>query len=193
MKTIKRTVLVVVLMLGTLVNYANNSELKNVLDATKTKVVFKGTKKGQQLTIKDGNGVVLHFENVSKAGNLVKFFDFSKLKDGNYTLELEKDFEIVIKSIMVKGDNVVFNEDSKKIIFKPVIRNKENKLMISKIAFDKKPSEIYIYYNDEVIFSETVKSDAILNRIYSLDEDVKGSYTVVIRSNGRSFSNDFEI
>lgn len=193
MKTIKKTVLVVVFMFGTLVNYANNSELKNVLNANKTKVVFKGAKKGQQLTIKDENGVVLHFENINKAGNLVKFFNFSKLNDGNYTLELEKDFEIVIKTLTVKGDSVTFNEDSKKVIFKPVIRNEENKLMISKIAFDKKPSEIYIYFNDEIIFSETVKGDDILNRVYSLDQDVKGSYTVVLRNNGRSFSNDFEI
>ncbi len=193
MKTIKRRVLVVVFMLGTLVNYANNSELKNVLDATKTRVVFKGAKKGQQLTIKDSNGVVLHFENVNKAGNLIKFFDFSKLKDGDYTLELEKDFEIVIKSLSIKGDEVIFNEAAKKVIFKPVFRNKANKLMVSKIAFDKQPSEIYIYYNDEVIYTESVESEEIINRIYSLDKNVKGQYTVVLRNNGRTFSNNFKI
>ena len=94
MKTIKRKVLVVVLMLGTLLNYANNTELENELNTKIVKVVFKGAKKGNQLKIKDDKGEILHTEYVNKQGNLIKLFDFSKLEDGSYTLELEKDFEI---------------------------------------------------------------------------------------------------
>ena len=95
---IKTRVLVVVFMLGTLVNYANDKDVNNVIHAKKTKVVFKGAKKGHQLKIKDSNGILLHVENVNIEGNLIKFFDFSKLQDGDYTLELEKDFEIIIKA-----------------------------------------------------------------------------------------------
>tara|TARA_R110002051_G_scaffold273672_2_gene334331 strand:+ start:355 stop:936 length:582 start_codon:yes stop_codon:yes gene_type:complete len=193
MKTIKRKVLVVVFMLMTLVNYANKTALNNVLNAKKIMVVFKDVKKGQQLTIKDDSGIVLHLENVEKGRNLIKLFDFSKLKDGNYTLELEKDFEIIIKSITVKGNIVVFDDDAQTKIFKPVIRNEKNRVMITQIAFDKKPIEIAIYYNGEVIYSETLKGSPILNRVYRLDGELIGDYKVIVNNNGRSYVNNFKL
>ncbi len=192
MKTIKRKLLVVVLMLGTFVNYANNTELSNVLNAEKVKVVFKGAKKGHQLKIKDDNGIILHLEDVSKRGNFTKFFDFSNLKNGNYTLELEKDFEVIIKSISVDGKKVLFDGEIKEKIFKPVIRTEKNRLMISQIAFDKKPLEVKIYYKNEIIYSETVKGDTIINRIYRLDEEITGDYKVVLRNNGRNYIKEFK-
>ena len=63
--------------------------------------------------------------------------------------------------------------------------------MISKIAFDKNPLKISLYFNNEIIYSETVKGDSILNRVYRLDEEKKGNYRVIIHNNGRSYSNEF--
>ncbi|WP_439130128.1 hypothetical protein [Polaribacter sp.] len=194
MKTFKkRVVLVVVLMLGTLVNYANNKEVNNNLNAKKVKVVFKGTKKGHQLTIKDNYGYVLYSEDIQREGDLRKVFDFSKLSDGNYTLELEKDYQIVVKPLKIDGNKITFDENSKKVIFKPVVRNEDNKLLISKITFDQNPLKVDLYYNDEIIYSETLKGDQLVNRVYKLDKEFKGDYKVVIRNNGRRFSNEFEI
>ena len=193
MKKIKTRVLVVVFMLGTLVNYANKTEFKNVFNTKKVRVVFNETKKGQRLSIKDHNGIILYAEKVKKEGKLTKVFDFSKLNDGNYTLELEKDFQILIKSLKINGNIVIFNEDSKKIVFKPVVRTEGSRLMISKIAFDEKPLQVALYFNGEIIYSETIKGDSILNRVYKLDENIKGNYKVVLYNNGRSYTNDFKI
>lgn len=191
MKTIKNLILVVVFTMTGFVNFANNTN--TLLDAKKVTIVFNDAKKGHKLTVKDNYGTILHSENVTKEGKLIKKFDFSKLENGNYSLELEKDFQIIIKSIKIEGNNVTFNENSKKVIFKPVIRNEDNKLMISKIAFDKKPLKVVLYYNNEVIYSETVKGDSIVNRVYILDKKIKGNYRVVVNNNGRSYSNEFKI
>lgn len=193
MKTIKRTVLVVVLMFGTLVNYANNTENRNELNAKKVKIVFNGTKKGHQLSVKDNDGVILYTENVKSDGNLTKVFNFDELNDGNYTLELEKDFQIVIKPLKIENNKVIFNKAEEKVIFKPVIRKEHNKLMISKIDFDKKPLEVTLYFNDEIIYSETLEGASIINRVYKLDETVKGDYRVVISNNNRNFVNKFKL
>ncbi len=193
MKTIKTKVLVVVFMLGAIVNYANSKDVNNVLNAKKIKVVFNDVKKGHLLTIKDNDGIILHSETVSRAGLLDKVFDLSFLNDGKYTMELNKDFEIIVKTLVIKNNKVIFNENSKNVIFKPVIRNEENVLMISKIAFDKKPSKISLYYNDEIIYSETVKSEVLLNRVYKLDQEAKGDYQVVIYNNNRSYLHNFKI
>lgn len=193
MKTLKKRLVVVVLMLVTLVNYSNDKKVNVELNAKKTRVVFKGTKKGQQLTIKDNNGVILHLESVNKEGTLIKLFDFSKLNDGDYTLELEKDFEIIVKTLKVKNNKVIFDKKAEKVIFKPVVRSINNRILVSKIAFDKKPLKVAIYYNNDEIYSEVLKSDTIINRIYKLDEKVKGDYSVVITNNGRNYLSEFKI
>ncbi|KGL59214.1 hypothetical protein ATE90_0061 [Polaribacter sp. Hel1_33_96] len=193
MKTIKTKVLVVVFLLGTFVNFANRADVSNVLNTKNIKLVFNEVKKGHLLTIKDKDGTIIRSETVSKPGLLAKVFDLSSLSDGTYTIELNKDFEIIVKTLEVKNRTVIFNENSKIVIFKPVIRNEENILMISKIAFDKKPSKISLYYNDEIIYSETIKSEMILNRAYKLDKDEKGDYKVVIYNNKRSYVHNFKI
>ena len=140
MKTNKRLVLVVVFMLGTLFNYANNDkDFNRIVNAKKVRVAFKNVKKGNQLTIKDLKGTQLHSQIVFKEGNLNTFFDLSSLKDGEYTIELNKDYEVIVKALEVKNSKVIFNKNSRKVIFKPVIRNQDNILMISRISFDKKP------------------------------------------------------
>lgn len=192
MKIIKKEILIVILMLTTFINYANNSDFKKGIDARKVTVVFNNAKKGHQLSMKDDQGVVLHSEKVSEQGSLVKTFDFSELENGNYTLELDKDFEIVIKFLEVKNKTIVFNEDANKVIFKPFIRTEENLVLISSTSFDKKPFKIDIYYNNEIIHSETATSNIILNRVYRLDEKIKGNYTVIVRNNERVYRNEFK-
>ena len=193
MKTIKTKVLVVAFILGAFVNYANNTNLNSVSNAKKVTIEFNDAKKGHVLTLKDNNGNILHSENVVKKGKLVKIFDFSKLENGNYSLELNKDFEIIIKTLEVKNNKVIFNEDSKRVIFKPVIRNKKNILLISQIAFDQKPTKVVLFFDAEVIYSETIKNEVILNRVYKLDKEIKGDYKVIIYNNNRRYVHDFKI
>jgi len=106
---IKTKVLVVAFLLGAFVNYANNTDLNNVLNAEKVTIEFNDVKEGHILTIKDNYGTILYSENVITKGKLVKNFDFSKLKNGNYSFELNKDFEIIVKTLEVKNKKVIFN------------------------------------------------------------------------------------
>ncbi|SDS45791.1 hypothetical protein SAMN05216503_3121 [Polaribacter sp. KT25b] len=194
MKTIKRKVLVVVFMLGTLLNYANNeSDFNKIVNVTKVKVVFENVKKGQQLTVNDQNGIQLHSETISTEGSLIKFFDLSPLNNGLYTIELHKEFEVIIKSLEVKDKKVVFIKESEKKIFKPVIRNEENLVLISKINFDKKPLKIDLYFNGKVIYSEIVKNEEYLKRAYRLDNEIKGDYKIIVSSNDNNYTKKFKI
>ncbi|WP_339661271.1 hypothetical protein [uncultured Polaribacter sp.] len=194
MKTIKRRVLVVVFMLVTLFNYANNEkDFNNTMNANKVKVVFENVKKGHRLTFNDQNGIQLHSETISKEGELTKYFDLSSLNDGLYTIKLNKEFVIVSKHLEVKNGKVTFTENSDKLIFKPVIRNEDNLLIISKLDFDKKPLAVTLLYDGEIIFSETIKNELITNRVYKLDKNLPGEYTVIVYCNNSNYSNKFKI
>jgi hypothetical protein len=135
----------------------------------------------------------LYSETISKNGNLSKILDVTSLDEGDYVVEMDKDYEIVIKKFQVSPNQVILVSDEEKIIFKPVIRNQENMVMVSKIEFEAEPTQIAIYFENEVIFSETVKATTILNRVYRLDLEKKGAYTVVVYNQDRKYSNSFKI
>ena len=189
-----KVLIVIVFMLGSFVNYANNNlDFNKTINAKKVKVAFTKAKKGHQLTLKNEKGDKLHSETVSRTGLLTKIFDLSSLNDGVYTIELNKDYEIIVKTIEVKNNIVIFNEASKKVILKPVFRSKENILMISKINFYKKSMKITLYFDDEIIYSETLESEKNFNRVYKLDKEIKGEYSVVLNVNNRSYFHNFKL
>ncbi len=194
MKTKMKKIIVVALMFGTLIGYANEHTNDNELNAKKTvKVEFSNVKKGQTLAIKNGEGVTVYNNEIKNSGSYSKTFDFSALEDGIYTAELNKDFEIVMKQFYVKNGLVTFLNNKNEKIFKPVIRAEGNLLYVSKIAFNNKPLKVVIYYNSEPILSETIKGGEILKRVYKLSENEIGNYKVSISTDDRSYVKDFTI
>ena len=192
MKTLKKITLVA-LMLGTLIGYANEDKKDTDNRARKTiKVEFNNVKEGQTLTIKDEQGNAVYNNEIKNAGNFSRIFNISVLEDGIYTAELNKDFEIIVKTFYVKNGLVTFlkNEDEK--IFKPVIRTKDNLLFISRLAFENNALDVVIYYNDEVILSETTVGKK-LDRTYKLSKKRTGTYKIVVNSNNRSYTKKFTL
>ena len=193
MKSTIKKYLVVVMMLGTLINYANeNKNSLNTIDGRRVKVEFKTVKKGHTLSIKDESGIVMYSQEIIKPGNYSQIFDLSKLQKGNYTTELEKDFEITIKSFSVLDGQILFKDE--KTIFKPVVRIKDNLILISKMNFEKEPLKVVLYYNDEIILSEnTTDSGDIINRVYRVSKKIRGDYKVIVNTDNRSYKKDFNI
>lgn len=192
MKAIKKN-LIVALMFGTLIGYANRTTNNNVVEKKTVKVEFKSVRKGQTLTIKNERGVTVYKHEVENSGTFSKLFDLSGLENGMYKAELNKDFEIEIKNFKVENGLVTFFDTKSKKEFKPVIRKEGSLLYVSKLDFYENKLNVVIYYDDEIILSETLKSENILKRIYKLSEDKQGDYTVVISSNNRLFTKNFTI
>jgi hypothetical protein len=191
--TIKRNVLVA-LMFGTLIGYAKeNTEPTKKVGSNMVKVEFNDVKKGHTLTIKDKKGVQIYSRIIESTGTFSKTFDLSALENGNYVAELNKDFEIILKTFNVKNGIVTFLSKKNQKVFKPVIRKKGDLILISKIAFDKQPLKVVLYYEDEEIIRETIKGEDYLKRIYKLSDSEKGDYKIVILSNERMYIKDFRI
>ena len=189
-----KKIILVALIFSTLIGYATENTNSIELKGKKTvKVEFHNVKKGQALTIKNDQGIVVYNTNIKDSGNYSKTFDFSSLVDGIYAAELDKDFEIVIKQFYVKDGLVTFlnNKDNK--VFKPVIRNEKHILYVSKFAFNKEPLKVTIYYKNEAILSETIEGDQLLKRVYKLSENKSGNYKVIINTNERTYIKDFTI
>ena len=66
-------------------------------------------------------------------------------------------------------------------------------MLVSKLAFQKENMEIELYYKGNLIHSEAVVSNSILNRVYKLDKNIKGEYTAIIRVNDRAYVENFKL
>lgn len=186
MKHLLKNILVLAVLFGTITSYAiEGSE-------TSTNSVFKITK-GDLISVTDNLGKTIYSGRTNYNGNLKSLYDFTNLKNGVYFIEIEKDFEIISKIIKVENRVVTYLNNSSKTIFKPVIKAEKAKVIVSKLALQTENIEIEIYYQDDLIHSEVVNTNSILNRVYKLDDNVKGDYRAIIRANNRAYVESFKL
>jgi len=108
-------------------------------------------------------------------------------------LEVNKDFQIEVIPFTVVAGKPTFYKKEETTIFKPVVRTENNTVLVSKLEFNAEPLKVTIFYEGEVIYKETVKGENVLQRVYKLKKDVKGSYKVVMKANDRTYTNEFSL
>ncbi|MEY8849369.1 hypothetical protein AB9K26_11165 [Psychroserpens sp. XS_ASV72] len=193
MKTIKKIILVAAVLVSTL-GYAEKGKVLNTRTYAKIAVLeFENVKKGQQLFVKDAQDGIIYSETINTNGTLSKTFDLKELKDGKYTLELNKDFEIIIKPFEITNNQVVFLTSEATKQFKPLVVAENNQLRVSKLNLDNDAVKIEIFYDGDMIYSETVNNETIVNRVYQLSKLETGKYHTVVKAKDRSYINHFEI
>lgn len=188
MKTIKKMSLVVLIFTAAL-SYAEKRNFTVLSEVALDEFVHM--KKGQELLLKDQFGLILYSETIKSNGNLSKPFDLKQLKDGQYSLELEKDFEIIIKPFEIKNNALEFFENQETKVFKPVIRSENNKLLISQMSLESKPIVVEIYFDNELIYSETARGEKTMNRIYKFSKFESGNYSTVVKIDNRTYKKQF--
>ena len=190
----KKGILLITMMV-TLVSFANDASLFNIKNvAKKTALTLYNVKQGDLLSVKDITGLILYKEIIQKAGTYNKGFDLTNLPDGNYIFELDKDFEISSIPFTVKANVVKFDKDHETIVFKPVVRTKDNLVYVSQLCFNKTPLKVEIYFsgfdsgNYESVFLEKIEDVKVIEKVYKLTGLDKGSYKIVLRSEGKTFT-----
>ncbi|WP_144374432.1 hypothetical protein [Winogradskyella sp. PG-2] len=185
MKKLFKKILVVAVVLGTYAGYASET-----LEVVPT---INNVKKGNLISVSDASGQIIYSGRINYNGNLTSIFNFNQLDDGVYKIEINRDFVIEINKILIKDGVVTYLKDSKEKIYKPVFRVEDSKVFISKIAFDSNEMTIEFYYENELIHTDTVKGNKILNRIYKLDETLRGDYTATVKTNERVYIENFKL
>lgn len=186
MNTMKN-LLIVAFMFTLFMGYANDLKTKRTA-ANVTTVTFKNVKKGHLLTIKDNTSAILYSEQVQLAGNYIQHFNLTTLLNGLYTIELDKDSEILIKYFNVKNGVIIFDASRESSFFKPTTNLKNDLLYVSQLASSSDAIlDVQIYYNNTLIHEDQLTNSAVLKRIYKIDTTKKGEYIVLMKSNDREF------
>ena len=186
MKRVIKKSLVLIIMLVTMISYAD----KNITNTEKvTNLKIENVKKGSVLTIKDTKGLILYTETIETSGDYNKRFDLTFLPDGDYFFELDKDVEIKIIPFQVKALNVIIKKEDKKTVFKPIVYYRNKKVYISRMSLTNEPLDVKIYFeNGQLIKSEIVKKKGnFLGKVYDFSKAEKGNYFVNIRVEGKLF------
>ena len=145
-------------------------------------------RKNPLIFIKNTTGKIIYEKPVNIQNNNIQDIDFSYLKNGYYTLEINKDFQIEIKPFTVISGKAIFHPKAEKTIFKPVIRSNKNKILISKLNFETCSMKVNIYYEDELILSDDIESKKLIQKIYTLHKNKKGDYKIVTKVNDRIYT-----
>lgn len=191
-KTLKKSILLAAIFSTLFSNAHEIFSLETTKgDLKKTVLTIDNVKKGNFLSIKNYNGIILYKELIGKKGVYNKGFDLTVLPDGNYFFELDKDLEIKIIPFSVESNVVVFSKNEETTIFKPLVIQKDNKILVSKLAPKYEPLKIRIYgknYEGDFTLLHTEKIEGIqtIKRIYSLKKG--NSYKIVFNSNNREFT-----
>lgn len=185
MKNLVKGILVVAMMFVTYTSYAS--------EKTDKSPTYHYVNEGSKISVYDESGNKIYTGMVKYSGNLTRLYDFTQLDNGKYTIEINKDFEIEVTSILVSNRQVTFVANSRDKIFKPVFRNEDSRIIVSKLGIDTNEMRVNLYFGDTLIYSDTVKGDQVLNRVYKLDETLPGEYTAVVRANNRVFTENFRI
>lgn len=182
----------IVAMFTTLLSFANERSIfiiKN--DAEKTSIYLENVRKGNLLSIKDTNGVVLYEERMEQNGNYIKGFNLTLLQNGLYVFELEKDFEIKTIPFEIKYNEVILNKNLERTTFKPIMRKDGDLLFISKFGLGNKPLRIKVYHEDEnssLLYIENITNTDKAERIFKLKDLKSGNYKIVLLHEGREFT-----
>jgi recombinational DNA repair protein RecT len=185
MKTLLKFTLLIALISGSYSGYAS----AKLNDSSTVQYVNEGN----FIKVFNKFGEVIYSGKITNTGKLTQLYDFTQLENGIYTIEINKDFEIETNSIQVKNRKVTFIQNKKERIFKPVFRTKDAQLIISKLGLDTNEMKVELYYEGELIYSDAVKGNEVLNRVYKLDENLPGEYSAVVMANDRTFTEIFRI
>ncbi|GAA0737667.1 MULTISPECIES: hypothetical protein [Flavobacteriaceae] len=195
-KAIKNSI-VMVAIIAAMVTNANATATLIVGKEKKTMLALDDVKQGQQLLIKDVNGIILYKETINATGTYNNLFDLTQLPNGDYFFELNKDVEINVIPFKVVENRVEFNKSLESKVFKPILRMEDNRLFVSKFSLNNAPLSLEIHYANneathkdfELIYSENIDSTSqIFERVYKLMKGNTGDYKVVIKTDGREFT-----
>lgn len=191
MKNLARKSLVVIMLSMSLSTLANETDMTSKeKERIVTNLHLDNVKQGSVLTIIDGNGLVLYNEAIKKTGDYSKGFDLTTLPDGEYFFELDSDLKIIVIPFNVKENEVIFDKEAEKSIYKPVVRAKDDKVYISKVALDESPLSYKIYFadNHDLVYSEKFEASDDIKKVYDFSASKKGNYLFVFESNGRRYT-----
>ncbi|MCB0836363.1 MAG: hypothetical protein KDE26_18280 [Bacteroidetes bacterium] len=147
-----------------------------------------------KVSIKDQRNTVLYADELIAEIGAAKKYNMSNLPFGSYIVEIENELAITEHEISLTREGLAITKENVNYFPKPLIveNGPYADLMFSDI--ESGPVKVKFFSPDaSIIFSETLKSDDLIQRRYNLSQLAAGSYRMTVSANGKLFSKSFRV
>ncbi|UGU15010.1 hypothetical protein LS482_15110 [Sinomicrobium kalidii] len=150
--------------------------------------VVSNVQKSVGLSLIDRNDRVLYAENIEVNGEYKRTYNFDKLPEGEYFLEVESATKVKRYPIVVNTYSARLFYEKNNEMFKPIVSVRNSMVYVNLLSLDKSPLHIEVYDdNDTLLHEETLKGAYELGKMYDFSNVHKGSYTLVLTHKNKTF------
>jgi len=134
-----------------------------------------------EMSIETQNGEMVYYKQTTSASTeYQKIFDFAKLENGKYVLNLKVNDTKLIREFEVSYDKIVVGDS--KLRIDPYFSFKDDLLKFSYLNFDQESYTVYIYNSDGLFFKKRIGKDFSIQKGFDLSGLAEGDYRVVLSS-----------
>jgi len=134
-----------------------------------------------EMSIETKNGDLVYYkQTTSAATEYQKTFDFKNLEKGKYIFNLKVNDTKVTREFEMNKGKIVVGES--KVMFDPYFSFKENLLKLSYLNFDQENYKVFIFNEDELLYTKGIGKKFSLQEVFNLSKLQKGNYRVVLSS-----------
>lgn len=147
------------------------------------------------ITLKDLKGEVIYREKLKGDGEYRKLFDVNALPEGDYMLEIEGQTRIKAWSLSISETGLQVNQKESGF-FKPTLVEMDGaRLGLSLFNSKQVPARLSIFEptTGNAFFTEALGKDLVISRVFDLSLLKKGSYTISVEVDGRTYNDTVEL
>jgi len=144
-----------------------------------------------QISIENENGEKVYYkETDAENKDYRKVFDFSNLERGDYKLSVTTDGLTTERNFSIDKNIAVGKEKS---LIEPYFAYKNGVLKVSYLNFPEENVSLNFYANNDLVYSKEIGTKFNVTEGYDLSKLDKGSYSVVLSTDSKSYSYDLDL
>ncbi|MBC9798520.1 hypothetical protein [Sinomicrobium weinanense] len=139
------------------------------------------------LSLIDGEDRILYSENIEVNGEYRRTYNFDKLPEGEYFLEVEGATKVKRYPVVVDRYTAKLYYNNKSEMFKPIVSVRNNVVYVNLLSLDRSELHVEVYdANDTLLHEDTLKGSYELGKMYDFS-NVDGTYTLVLTHKNKTF------
>ncbi len=153
----------------------------------KTKVYATNVEKSKfEIEVKNEKGATVYYKRtVTPESTYAKYYNFSMLGNGDYTLTVKVDDELLESTLRVQNGQVEVVKQRKEV--EPFFTLKGNRLEMSWLNFSKENATMLVYNNNQLIFEKQLDQQFALNYAFDFSNLQPGEYSAVLATDNNYF------
>ncbi len=132
------------------------------------------------------DGKVLHEETIKSRRSYGRVYDFTNLKDGQYTIISEDDYITTTTEVKIHRSDI--DVLSNEVEYKPIFLTKGGSLMVNYLNINAEDIKFSIENGDAVVYESDGGNDISFQKILNISKMPSGDYFANIEAGSRTYS-----